>query len=193
MDLAKLLSLFLIYKYPVIFLITFIEGAMIMTICGFFLHLGYVSFWPVYLTLMAGDLTGDIVWYNVGSHFAHPLVEKYGKYFGLTPALVEKTRNVFQNHQKKILFLSKITMGFGLPLVALLVAGMSKMPFRKYITSLFFGQIFYTGILIALGYFFGDLYVKINKDFQIIAAVAFFALLAFLLHGIRSYLRNKNA
>lgn len=142
---------------------------------------------------MAGDLVGDIIWYNVGYHFAHPLTKKYGKFLGLTPELIEKTKSIFTNHQTKILFISKITMGFGLPLAALIVAGMSKMSFKKYISSLFFGQIFFTGILIAIGYFFGNLYEKINKDFKIISAISFFIVIFFILKGIRSYFQKRKS
>lgn len=192
MDFAKLLSLFLVYKYPIIFLTTVVEGPIIMTMSGLLVRLGLADFWPIYITLMAGDLVGDTIWYWVGYHFAHPLASKFGKFFGLTHERIDKTKAIFQSHPKKILFLSKITMGFGLPLAALVVAGMSKISFKRYIISLFFGQIFFTGILISVGYFFGNLYQKINKDFQIISAVAFLVVITLIMSGIRSYFRNRN-
>lgn len=191
MDLAKLLSLFLVYKYPIIFLTTVFEGPIIMMMSGFLLRLGLASFWPIYITLMAGDLVGDTVWYLVGYHFAHPLAGKYGKFIGLTPELIEKTKSIFDNHQKKILFISKITMGLGLPQATLVVAGMSKMPFKKYISSLFLGQIIFTGVLLSIGYFFGNLYEKINKDFRILSAVAFFLVVVLVLTGVRSYFKKR--
>lgn len=192
MDFASLLSLFLIYKYPIIFLATIVEGPIIMAMAGLIIRLGLASFWPIYITLMAADLTGDTIWYGVGYYFADPLTSKYGKYFGLTPELIVKIKTIFQNHERKILFLSKITFGFGFPLAMLVVAGMSKMSFKKYITSLFFGQFIFTGILISVGYFFGNLYVTINKDLKFISVVAFFVFIFLVLTGIRSYLKNRN-
>ncbi|MFA5778134.1 MAG: DedA family protein [Candidatus Paceibacterota bacterium] len=192
MDFTKLLSLFLAYKYPIIFLTTIVEGPIIMTMSGLLVRLDLAGFWPIYFVLMAGDLVGDTVWYLVGYHFAHPLASKFGKFFGLTHEKIDKTKAIFQNHPKKILFLSKITMGFGLPLAALVVAGMSKISFKRYIASLFFGQIFFTGILISVGYFFGNLYEKINKDFQIISTFAFLVVVILTISGIRSYLKNRN-
>lgn len=163
-----------------------------MAMSGILIRLNYASFWPIYITLMTADLVGDTVWYGVGYHFARPLIEKFGNFFGLTPELIEKTRTIFQNHEKKILFTSKITFGLGFPLAVLVVAGMSKMPFKKYIGSLFLGQFIFTGMLISVGYFFGDFYVTLGKDFKLISMLAFFLVFIFALNGIRSYLKNKN-
>jgi membrane protein DedA with SNARE-associated domain len=83
-------------------------------------------------------------------------------------------------------------MGLGLPQVVLLVAGMSKISFKKYIGSLFLGQIIFTGVLISIGYFFGNLYETIGKDFRIFSLIGFFILFALIISGIRSYFRNKD-
>ena len=191
MSLALLSSLFLSYKYPLIFVVTIVEGPIIMVMSGLLVRLGLAGFWPIYFTLMAGDIVGDTVWYNVGHYFGNPLVNKYGKYFGLTPEIIEKTKAIFKNHEKKILFISKITMGLGVPIAVLVVAGMSQMSFKKYITTLFFGQIIFTGILISVGYFFGDIYVKINKDFQVLSAIGFFIVVALVITGVRNYLKGR--
>lgn len=191
MDFTKLASLFLVYKYPIIFFLTLIEGPIMMTLSGLLLRVGLAQFWPIYFVLIAGDLVGDILWYGLGYYFGDALTTKYGKFFGLTPSIVEKTKAIFLNHGKKTLFLSKITMGFGFPLAFLVAAGVSKMSFKKFMGSLFFGQIIFTGLLISVGYFFGNLYVTINQDFKILSAVAFFAVLVLLMAGIKSYLKNR--
>lgn len=183
----KLLSLFLVFKYPIIFLIVIIEGPIIMMMSGLLLRLGFASFWPIYFVLMAGDLVGDVFWYTMGYHFAHPLAGRYGKFIGLTPKLVEKTKSVFDNHQQKILFISKITMGLGLPQTTLVVAGMSKMPFKKYIGSLFLGQIIFTGVLLSVGYFFGNLYEKINNNLKILSVVTFIVMISLIIYAVKSY------
>lgn len=187
MDFTKLFSLFLVFKYPIIFLIVIIEGPIIMMMSGLLLRLGFASFWPIYFVLMAGDLVGDVFWYTMGYHFAHPLAGRYGKFIGLTPKLVEKTKSVFDNHQQKILFISKITMGLGLPQTTLVVAGMSKMPFKKYIGSLFLGQIIFTGVLLSVGYFFGNLYEKINNNLKILSVVTFIVMISLIIYGVKSY------
>ncbi len=192
MSIASLGALFLAYKYPIIFLITIIEGPIIMVTSGILLRLGLASLWPLFLALLLGDLAGDVFWYYIGYHFAERASEKFGRFFGITPELIQKTKAIFQNHEKKILFISKITLGFGFAIVVLVVAGMSKMSFKKYIASLAAGQIILTGVLVSIGYFFGNIYVKLGKDLQILALVAFLVIVFLAITGIRSYFRNKN-
>lgn len=192
MDFTKLASLFLVYKYPIIFFLTLIEGPIMMTLSGLLLRVGLADFWPIYLVLIAGDLVGDSLWYGLGYYFGDALTGKYGKFLGLTEALVEKTKAIFLNHGKKTLFLSKITMGFGFPLAFLVAAGVSKMPFKKFIGSLFWGQLIFTGLLVFVGYFFGNLYVTINEDFKIISAGAFLLVIVMLMAGVKSYLQQRN-
>lgn len=191
MNFTELLSLFLLYKYPIIFLVAVVEGPIIMAMSGVLIRLGLASFWPIYLILMAGDLVSDIFWYGVGYYFNDSLTSKYGKFFRLTPELIGKTKKIFQNHPVKILFFSKITMGLGLPLATLTIAGMSKIPFKKYIGSLLLGQFIFTGTLISVGYFFGNLYEKLGQDLKIISIVSFAAMVVLILFGIKSYFRNK--
>jgi len=192
MTIAIIIGWFLVYKYLIIFLLAIVEGPVVMTLAGFMLRLGYADFWPLYLTLMAGDLTADSLWYGLGYYFAHPLVKKYGRFIGVSEELLAKTTTLFQKHPNKILFLSKITMGFGFALVVLIAAGLSRVPFKKYIAFNATGQIFWTALLMSVGYFFGNFYLVINKDLQLLSLFAFVIIIIFLMRGIGRYLRSYN-
>lgn len=192
MSLAAIFAWIGAYKYVVIFFSTLLEGPVVMMLAGIMLRLGQVTLLPVFIVLVVGDLSGDIFWYFIGYYFAHPIAEKYGKYIGLTPEILEKTREKFRNHQGKILFISKITMGFGLALAVLVTAGMSKMSFKKYLAINMSGELVWTGFLLTLGYFFGNLFAKLSKDLQVVSLVGFIIILFFLLKGINSYLQTKN-
>lgn len=162
-----------------------------MTISGFLLRLGELHFWPIYLTLMAADLTGDTIWYVVGYHYGHRFAGKYGRYFGITPALVQKSETIFKHHHNKILLLSKITMGMGLALVILVTAGMMRVPFKKYIVLNAIGQLIWTGVLLALGYFFGNLYLVINKGLRDVALLGLGLILLTIIIAIGRYFRQR--
>ena len=82
-------------------------------------------------------------------------------------------------------------MGLGLPLVPLVFAGMSKVPFRRYITVLCVGQFIWTGALLGIGYFFGDISSRINKDFSLIFVAIFIVVAVLVMHQIKSYLKRK--
>ncbi|HVN26425.1 MAG TPA: DedA family protein [Candidatus Paceibacterota bacterium] len=154
------------YRYIVAYPLAIIEGPIVMMVSGFLVRLNFFDFWPIYLTLIAGDLTGDVIWYMVGRHGGRPLIEKYGKWINISQENVERAEEFFNEHQTKILFISKLTTGFGFAIATLIAAGATKVPFRKYITINFFGEFIWAGFLFAIGYFFGNLYTWVDKSLR---------------------------
>lgn len=154
------------YRYPIIYPLAIFEGPVVSIIAGFLIRTGFLGFWATYFLLMAGDLTGDVIWYLVGRHGARPLINRWGHFFSLTTDNVEKLQGLFQKHQTKILFISKLTTGFGFAIATLIAAGAAHVPFKKYFAINFFGQFIWTGILVALGYFVGHIYGLFDKSLQ---------------------------
>lgn len=190
--LQALLGLIQTYRYAIIFPLAIVEGPFIMTVCGFLLRLGFFDFWPLYLALMAGDLTADILWYAVGYYGGRPFAHKYGRYLSITDELLDKTELAFHKHQNKILVLSKLTMGFGFALVVLMTAGLTRVPFRKYVAFNAIGQLVWTALLMGIGYFFGNLYIMVNESLRIVSGIAFATIILAALYGVSRYLKQKD-
>lgn len=163
---SSVLRWLLAYRYTIAYPLGIVEGPIVMMVSGFLVRLNFFDFWPIYLILIAGDLTGDIVWYLVGRHGGRPLIEKYGHWMSISQENVERAEEFFKEHQTKILFISKLTTGFGFAIATLIAAGASKVPFRKYITINFFGEFIWAGFLFAIGYFFGNLYFVVDKSLR---------------------------
>jgi membrane protein DedA with SNARE-associated domain len=179
------------YSYPIAYPLTIIEGPIVMLISGFLIRLGLLDFWPLYPILMAGDLTGDIVWYSIGRHGARKVIDRWGKFFNLTQENVERSEKFFHEHQVKILFISKITMGFGFALATLVAAGAVKVPFKKYILTNFLGQFIWTAFLVGIGYFLGNLYVVINNGLRWAFLGAAIVILGAAAYGISRFMKNR--
>lgn len=95
--------------------------------------------------------------------------------------------NVLINQQCGDLVISKLTMGFGLALATLTVAGMLRVPFWRYaVINLVCGFI-WTLFLFGVGYFFGNVYELIPGYLKIVFAVLSFAAFFF---GIRAASRR---
>jgi membrane protein DedA with SNARE-associated domain len=165
----------LLYRYPILFPLAVIEGPVLMIFSGFLVRIGTFEFWPAYLILMAGDLTGDVMWYLVGRHGARRIIGRYGKFFNLTESSVEKMEHLFHKHQGRILFISKITTGFGFAIATLIAAGAARVPFRKYLTINFLGEFIWVGILMGIGFFFGNVYTAVSKGFRWVAITGIIA------------------
>lgn len=178
-------------KYPLVFLLSLVEGPVVMVGCGMLYRLGVFSFLPIYFTLIIADFTADIGWYFIGRHGARKFVDRWGHYFSITPDSVERLEKLFHEHQGKILFISKITMGFGFALATLMAAGMARVPLKKYALFNFIGGFVWTAILMSVGYFFGHLYTLIDQSFRLafVVFVIIFVLLA--VYGLGKYFKSR--
>jgi len=179
------------YRYVLAFFLAIVEGPMVMVASGILLKLGLFYFWPIYLALMLGDFAADLLWYAIGYHGARKFVDRWGHYFSLTPKVIARLERLFKNHHDKILFISKITMGFGFALATLIAAGMAKVPFKKYALYNLLGGFVWTGILLGAGYFFGQIYSVLGKGFKVAFIIFLVALVSGALYGGGKYFKKK--
>jgi len=177
--------------YAIIIILACVEGPVLSMIFGVFIRLGLFPFWPVYFALMGGDLLGDAFWYHIGKYFGHAFVRKFGKYFSVTEENIAKLTAVFYKYKNSILFISKITTGFGFAIGTLITAGLAKIPFKRYILINFLGQFIWSGMLIAVGYYFSHLYIEFNNWLLRLSLFAFLAVLIAAFFGFRKYMREK--
>jgi membrane protein DedA with SNARE-associated domain len=178
------------HGYLLMFIVAVIEGPILGVVCGLLIHLGYFQFWPIYAVLMAGDLTGDVIWYNVGRHGIKRFINRFGHLFSLDEKNVAYIERIFRKHETRTLIISKITAGFGFSLLTLMTAGSIGVPFKKYMTINFLGQFFWSGFVIAVGYYFGQFYQAIDASFRVASLVAFIAIVALILYGVQKYARS---
>jgi membrane protein DedA with SNARE-associated domain len=139
---------------------------------------------------MAGDLTGDLGWYAVGYFGARPLINRVGKFLNITPEIIAKIEARFKMYQNKILIISKVTMGFGFALATLVVAGMLHVDLKKYTLLNFIGGFVWTGLLVAVGYFFGNVYDTVAGPFKVVFVLLAVVFVITGLHYINRYLVN---
>ncbi|MDR3558081.1 MAG: DedA family protein [Candidatus Pacebacteria bacterium] len=177
--------------YGIVAVASFAEGPILAMLCGVLYKLGLVPFTPIYLALMIGDLFGDTFWYWVGYYFGHPFVKRYGKFFSLTESGVASVTHVFHKYHNSILLISKMTMGLGFALVTLVTAGIVKIPFKRYIFLNFIGQFFWTAFLLVVGYFLGDLYIRINGVLGGLFVAAIIVFIFFGLIGWGKYMKGR--
>lgn len=188
---ADAILLLIKYKYFIIFPLTIVEGPIVMITSGFLLKLEYFYFWPLFFTLMAADLCGDIIWYCLGRYGGVRFVKRFGKYFSITEGIIEKVRHIFHGHKNKILFISKITTGFGFAPAVLFTAGFVRIPFKQYLIFNFLGQFVWTGALIFLGYSIGSAYLlSFGKGFEIAGLVAVIVIAVLLIYGMGKYFKG---
>lgn len=177
-------------KYILLFVGCIFEGPVVMMTSGFLYHLGQFSFWPMYFALVIGDFVADIGWYCLGRFGTRNTIFKYGHYFGLTQSVLEKVEGWFGRYHQKILIISKLTMGLGFATVVLMVAGILKVPFKKYVTINLLGGFVWTFLLLVVGYFFGNLFVMISGPMKIVFLGVIILVAIFGIRFLNNYLKN---
>lgn len=144
-------------RYGLLFLTTLLGSPVVMIAAGYLIHIGQLDFWAAYGTIVAADIVGDVVWYWVGRIGARPFLLRFGHYFGITETLIDKLEARFLKYHERILIISKLTMGLGVAIGVLAVAGMMRVPFLRYLAINLSGEVLWALIPIAIGYYFGNI------------------------------------
>jgi undecaprenyl-diphosphatase len=188
--LGSIIVFFEASKYPLIFAGCYIEGTVVMMGTGILWHSGVVNFWPAYAALVLGDFLSDLMWYFIGYFAARKSIDKWGHRFGLTPENMAKVERRFHTYHTQILYISKLSMGFGLAVATLTTAGMLRVPLWRYVAINLSGGFMWVFAMMIVGYYFGNVLALIPEQFQIA-----FSLLALLLafFGLRAFSRKLAA
>jgi membrane-associated protein len=186
-----ILALILQYRYPILVPAALIWGLMVGMLVGVVVRLGALELLPAYACIMLGELIGDMLWYGIGFEWGEGFVKRFGRYVGLDDSAVAAARNLFQKHDQRILFASKLTTGFGFAIPILFTAGMTRMSFLRYMSANLTGQFLWSGGLIAVGYFFGDWYLRVNNIFEKATVVSIGIILVGAGFGFAKYLGRR--
>lgn len=135
-----------------------IPSEIIMPSAGYTASKGDLSLIGVIIAGSAGSLIAAMILYWIGLKIPEQrlfiFIEHYGKFLRIKVTDLEKALNWFNQHGHKIVFFGRM-----IPAVRSLIsipAGMSKMPFGKFMTYSGLGTIIWTTFLAFLGYHFSE-------------------------------------
>lgn len=160
LSLTAILALIVQYKYILLFPIALVEGPIVSVLGGFLASSGHLNPVAVFVVVLLGDLVADTVYYFLGRYGGASFIRKYGKYLRISDAAVQRLESHFQKHAGKTLFAAKFAHGLGF--MTLFAAGMSGMPYRKFMVLNFLSAALKSAVLVIIGYYFGYAYQRIN-------------------------------
>ena len=167
------------WGYPIMLLLMILEGPIITMTAAFLASLDLFNAWAVLGLSILGDIIGDIILYIIGYTGGRPALAKARKLFKVKKSSVTKLEKRFEKSGAKIIFLVKITTG--LSFVTFILAGIVRMNFARFLLYSFLGGIIWSGLLVALGYFFGFAAEQIEQYIKFAGWGIFaLALLAFI-------------
>lgn len=131
----------------------FLPGDPLIFITGSFARLGSLNLPIIMAILASAAFFGNLISYKIGSAIGQRIDTH--QYRWINRKALEQTRAFYKKHGQQTLVLS--------PFIAVVrtfapfLAGVSKMPFGKYMVAANFGTSFWVVSLVLAGYFFGEI------------------------------------
>jgi membrane protein DedA with SNARE-associated domain/membrane-associated phospholipid phosphatase len=173
------------WGYLVIFLLAFLEssaflgllvpGEIAVITAGFLASKGYLRIGDCLLVVAAGALLGDSAGYFLGKLVGRGYFERHRRLLLLRERHVRKAEEYFRRHGGKTVLLGRFINV--LRTLAPFAAGMSRMPYRRFLPYNAAGGIMWSLTFTLLGYFFGHSWRLIEKWSGRAGAFVFFLVL----------------
>jgi membrane protein DedA with SNARE-associated domain len=107
------------------------------------------SFWPTVLAGTLGATVGALVAYAIGAWGGRPIIERWGRWLGITAADLDKAEAFFARHGDVASLIGRL-----IPVIRSLVsfaAGVSHMPLGRFVLFTFLGSLPWTALLVFAG------------------------------------------
>ena len=148
------------------------------------LQLGWII-----LVAAVATIAGSSLGYAVGYYGGHPLLERYRYVFHIGDAAMARSEELFGRYGALTIFLSRFI--FGLRVIAGPMAGVLRMPWKKFAVFNLFGAVMWVTVISFVGYSFASRWhvlMHFMKRFDLALVIAF-VMIAILLWW-RSRQRN---
>ena len=171
-----------------------IPSEIIMPSAGYTAAKGELTLIGVIIAGSIGSLLAAALLYWIGrkipQHHLFSLIERYGKYIHISVTDLEKSLTWFEKYGHRIVFFGRM-----IPAVRSLIsipAGMSNMPFRKFMAYSAAGTIIWTTFLAYIGYHFGENPALMSAITQRIGYIILvFTMIYILYHLMKKFYLSK--
>jgi membrane protein DedA with SNARE-associated domain len=186
----QIFGLLYVYSYLILFPLVVVEGPVVTIIAGFLVSLGFMDFWPTYLTVIIGDLAGDLLYYAAGRYWLGKTYKAVLKFLNVDIKMVHRLEKAIKKRPGPFLFFGKLSHAIGG--VILFAAGSAGISLKEFITSNFYATLIKSLVLLAVGYYFGNTVTNFNKavDLTVLGLFVFTLILIGIYFAV-TYVANK--
>ena len=129
------------------------------------LHLGYII-----LTGILACTIGDNLGYWIGHRGGRPLLDRYQRLFHVRPKTIARGERMFARYGAATVFFARFV--FGMRIIAGPLAGVLRMPWKKFLLFNFLGASVWVSVIATVGFVFGsqwDRLLKVMHRFNVVA------------------------
>jgi membrane-associated protein len=113
------------------------------------LHVGYII-----LTGILACTVGDNLGYMIGYRGGRPLLERYQRIFHIRARTIARGERLFNRYGSVTIFFARFL--FGMRIIAGPMAGVLRMPWKRFVLFNFLGASVWVSAITLIGYFFGS-------------------------------------
>ena len=119
--------------------------------------------WIILVGTIATTLGGGIG-FAVGRYGGRPWMENHARVFLISPAHIARGERLFERYGAISIFFARFL--FGMRVLAALLAGALRMPWRKFLLFNFMGAVVWVTAISCFGYFFGQHWNLLERYFR---------------------------
>lgn len=119
--------------------------------------------WIIVAGVVAATL-GDNLGYAIGHRGGRPMLERYRELWRIQPATLERGDRLFARYGAVAVFFARFV--FGLRIVAGPLAGVLRMPWKKFLWWNFLGASLWVSVIASIGYLFGRHWARMVHDLK---------------------------
>jgi membrane protein DedA with SNARE-associated domain len=142
-----------------------VPGETILLLASFFAYSRHELqlFWIIVVAIMVSTVGGSLG-FAVGWHGGRPLLERYRTAFRIQPTTVMRGEGLFLRYGAPTIFIARFV--FGMRIIAGPLAGVLRMPWRKFLIYNFLGAGTWVTVIASAGYSFGRHWARLEHDIQ---------------------------
>lgn len=150
-----------------------VPGETILLLASFLAYSEHKLALPyVILVGVCAATLGDNVGFAIGFYGGRPLLERYQKALRIKPAVIARGEELFARYGSATIFAARFIAG--LRIIAGPLAGVLRMPWRKFLWFNFLGAVLWVSVIASVGYLFGkhwDTLVDLVQDANLAIAI----------------------
>jgi membrane protein DedA with SNARE-associated domain len=149
-DLAQIAADYGDYIYPIIFILTFLEGETLVIFGGVLAHQGYIDWTLLFLSAWIGSFSGDQLYFWIGRRWGKELLVRFPRWRPSAEAALDMLRRY------NTWFILSFRFVYGVRNFASFAMGMAGVPPMRFLALNFFAAFVWALSFAGFGYIFGE-------------------------------------
>ncbi|XRG80328.1 VTT domain-containing protein [Rossellomorea sp. GAMAL-10_SWC] len=163
----------------------FLPGDSLIFTAGALASLHLLNFFGLLILFIVAASLGDSLNYFIGKKFG----SKLSKSKKINTKYIHETENFYKQKGSKFIVLARF-----IPIVrtfAPFVAGIGEMNYSKFISYNIFGATLWVGLMVSIGYFFGNIPFVKNHFGLLTIGIIFVSIIPIIIDVIRKFIKKK--